>query len=58
MSVYTSDNTLYTFKVADLVFKEQQNAGQNNQMDMQDGQQVVMKTEYIDAVNSDEMNEM
>ena len=24
MSVFTTDNTLYTFKVADLVFKEQQ----------------------------------
>lgn len=34
LAVYTKNNILLTFKIADLVFKEQQNAGKENHLDV------------------------
>jgi hypothetical protein len=52
LAIYTSDNCLLTYKIADIVFKEQQ----NNRMDQFGGfidDQNVGNEVIMDAINSD-----
>lgn len=68
MAVYTSDNALHTYKISDIIFANLDNQNQNpigigandNNIFMgshnkEDGQDVVINSEVVDAVYSDDI---